>query len=856
MRSLPKNGPRANEMGARKLDDLRRSIQLDISQAFSKSFEEAETVKEILRSIVTQLDWCVGIAWKVRDSKTGRVRVSSSYGQAGSPEIEEFARRLNGIEAERCLVGVDGTFKDKSFWVRKHGERAKLEWISDAQALGLKRITSFPIIVSGETDYIFELLSRDNGLKGPLEEAHIILASDVRESIESFFAKKRIENDLLLAKEETEEANRIQTEYFATISHEIRTPLSGIIGMASMLLEKETDEAKLEMAGSIMSSGEAVISIIDDILTFSKGEASGLDIQRKVFSLDEVVDEVVDLIYHTARKKGLSMTAVIRSDVPETVFGDPGRFRQILLNLLGNALKFTDRGGVKLVVSCGGETFEGDRGLTVEIADTGVGIDDDEQPHLFTPFYQVDSASKRRRGGVGLGLAISQRFAELMGGKISVESLLGQGSTFTFTMPFGSNAVQDREEFFRQCQELRILIVDEIDPSRRATKMVLDGFDKRPVVVATEEEALHELSGIESEWDVLIISSPLFGDRIKEQLADLETASRRPRVIALESLSDLESFPANFSLVDSVIFRPLKRSQLRKALLGTPDKRFTVASMGTISDSDTMRSLSALVVEDDEVNAQVAMMYLEKLKVDCIRVENGRLAIDAFEAGGYDIVIMDCRIPLLDGYEVSRHIRKIESKDSWSRPPVHIIAVTANVVSGERSRCLAAGMNDYLAKPIRMSELDEIVTSVEANNSGDQEVETSSVSSQETANESIAELVDKLDAKAASRLIETWLSQVPRQIKEIEQLGKAGDEQSLRLVAHTLKGSATLLGLDTFADQCSEFERLFGEGDREGQFSLLPHFLSSYQHAKLHLRRELQRLKENQDHGYPDQRFF
>lgn len=855
MSLLPENSPRANEMEARKLDDLSRSIHLDISQALSKSFEEAETVKEILRSIVTQLECCVGIAWKVRDSKTGSVSVSSSCGQSGSAEIEEFARRLDGIEAERCLVGVDGTFKDQSFWVRKHGKRGKLEWIRNAQELGLKHSTAFPIIVSGETYYIFELLSRKKGLEGPLEGANTILASDVGESIQSFFAKKRIANDLLLEKEKTEESNLIKAEYFATISHEIRTPLSGIIGMASMLLEKETDEAKLEMAGSILASSEAAISIIDDILTFSKGEASGLDIQRKVFSVDEAVDEVVDLIYHTARKKGLSMTAAIRSDVPETVFGDPGKFRQILLNLLGNALKFTDRGNIKLVVSSRDETFEGDRELTVEVADTGIGIDDDEQSHLFTPFYQIDSTSKRRPGGVGLGLAISQRFAELMGGKISVRSLSGQGSTFTFTMPFSRNVVQDRENFFKQCQELSVLIVDEIDSSRRATKMVLDGFDKRPVVVATEEEALHELSGIESGWDVMIISGPLFGDRIKEQLADLEKASRRPRVIALESLSDLESFPANFSLVDSVIFRPLKRSQLRKAFVETPDKRSTVASMETISDSDTMRSLSALVVEDDEVNARVAMMYLEKLKVACNRVDNGRLAIDAFETGKYDIVMMDCNIPLLDGYEVSRHIRKIESKDSWRRPPVHIIAVSANVVSGERNRCLAAGMNDYLAKPIRMSELDEIVTSVEASNSGDQEEETSSISGPETTNESIAELVDKLDAKATSRLIETWLSQVPRQIEEIEQLGKAGDEQSLGLVTHTLRGSATLLGLDTFADQCGEFERLFKDGDREGQFSLLPHFLLSYQHAKLHLRHELLRLKENQDHGYPHRKF-
>ena len=848
MSLLPENSPSAHEIEAQKLDKLRHSIQLDISQALSENFEEAETVKEILRSIVTRLEWCVGIAWKVHDSKTARLSVSNSYGQAAKPEIKEFARRLEGIEVERCLVGANGIFKDQSFWVREPNKLGKLECINNAQQLGLQPTIAFPIIVSGETDYIFEFLSRENGLENTVHEALTILGSDVGKSVASFFAKKQIENDLPLARKKTEEANRMRTEYFATIGHEIRTPLSGIIGMASMLLENETDEAKLKMAGSILSSSEALVSIIDDILIFSKGELSGFDIQRKVFSLDEAVDEVVDLFYHTARKKGLSMTVAIRSDTPETVCGDSGKFRQILVNLLGNAVKFTDRGEVNLVVSCREETFEVDRGLTVEVADTGIGIDDNEQRHLFTPFYQIDRTSKRRHGGVGLGLAISKRVAELMGGKISVQSLLGQGSTFTFSMPISSSEVQERRKFFEQCQELRVLIVDEIDASRRVTKMVLDGFDKGPVVVATEAEALHKLSEIESGWDVLVISRTLFGDLIEERLAGLEKAGRRPRVIGLGVLSESESFPGNFSLIDAVIFRPLKRSQLRKAFLENSDKSFAMASMGTTSGSTIRRRLSALVVEDDEVNAQAAMMYLKRLKVTCNRVDNGRLAIDAFETGKYDIVIMDCHIPLMNGYEVSRHIRKIESEDSWCRPSVHIIAVTANVVSGERGRCLAAGMNDYLAKPIRMNELDEIVTLLAANDSGDQKKEASSISSSETTNESIAELVEKLDAKAASRLIETWLSQVPGQIEEIEQLGKAGDEQSLRLVAHTLKGSSTLLGLETFADQCSEFERLFEDGNREGQFSLLPRFLSSYQLAKLHLRRELLKLNENEDH--------
>lgn len=837
----------ASDTTRRRLDELRRNLQLDISQALNKNLDETKTITEVLKAVVGRMGWSIGLTWEVSDSSSGDMSVISSYGQHNEPEIEKLADRLLGEEVKFSPSAAEVLSDDGSFWLEKHEPLADAEWVHEARQFGLEHSLAFPVDIGGEVNYIFEFFWQEGGLADSLNGVINHLVSDFSDHVRPFFARKKIESDVLLAKEKAEEANRIKTEFFATISHEIRTPVSGIIGMASMLLDREDNRAKLEMTGSILSSGEALRSIIDDILVFSKIEASGLEIEHKAFSLDRVIDGVVDLVYQTAREKGLEMTVAIGADIPESIVGDAGRFRQILLNLLGNAIKFTDEGEVNLSVHRSEGAEDEDWMLEIAIEDTGVGISEDDQRALFLPFSQVDGSTTRQHGGVGLGLAISQRLAELMGGRISLRSLVGQGSTFYLTVPVGIKESQNYDGFFNEFKELRILYADEIGNSRRVAGTLLGDFDDAPVIVASEEEVLDQLSKGGERWDCLLISSSLLSAQIRKRLEDMDAVKERPGVILLGGLTDPDPSNGTGDVIDSFIFRPLRRTHLKSALKGEAGGRqFSGKKVGGLVESYG-GSISALVVEDDEVNAQVAIMYLEKLGVVRDHVDNGAAAIEAFQTGSYDCILLDCHMPVMDGYEVARQIRQIESEASWSDPPVRIIAMTANVASGERERCLAAGMDEYIAKPIRIVELSEVLVSIDDSERGGSADEASSATQLESLDDSIAQLVSDLDAVAVLKLIDTWLTEVPKRIEEFDQFEVGTGEEKLRRIAHSLKGSATIFGLNQFAHNCAELERLFEEGDEGGVLSFLPEFLSSYRWAERYLRSELRKLQKIRD---------
>ena len=837
----------ASDTTRRRLDELRRNLQLDISQALNKNLDETKTITEVLKAVVGRMGWSIGLTWEVSDSSSGDMSVISSYGQHNEPEIEKLADRLLGEEVKFSPSAAEFLSDDGSFWLEKHEPLADAEWVHEARQFGLEHSLAFPVDIGGEVNYIFEFFWQEGGLADSLNGVINHLVSDFSDHVRPFFARKKIESDVLLAKEKAEEANRIKTEFFATISHEIRTPVSGIIGMASMLLDREDNRAKLEMTGSILSSGEALRSIIDDILVFSKIEASGLEIEHKAFSLDRVIDGVVDLVYQTAREKGLEMTVAIGADIPESIVGDAGRFRQILLNLLGNAIKFTDEGEVNLSVHRSEGAEDEDWMLEIAIEDTGVGISEDDQRALFLPFSQVDGSTTRQHGGVGLGLAISQRLAELMGGRISLRSLVGQGSTFYLTVPVGIKESQNYDGFFNEFKELRILYADEIGNSRRVAGTLLGDFDDAPVIVASEEEVLDQLSKGGERWDCLLISSSLLSAQIRKRLEDMDAVKERPRVILLGGLTDPDPSNGTGDVIDSFIFRPLRRTHLKSALKGEAGGRqFSGKKVGGLVESYG-GSISALVVGDDEGNAQVAIMYLEKLGVVRDHVDNGAAAIEAFQTGSYDCILLDCHMPVMDGYEVARQIRQIESEASWSDPPVRIIAMTANVASGERERCLAAGMDEYIAKPIRIVELSEVLVSIDDSERGGSADEASSATQLASLDDSIAQLVSDLDAVAVLKLIDTWLTEVPKRIEEFDQFEVGTGEEKLRRIAHSLKGSATIFGLNQFAHNCAELERLFEEGDEGGVLSFLPEFLSSYRWAERYLRSELRKLQKIRD---------
>ncbi|MGH9279618.1 MAG: response regulator [Acidimicrobiales bacterium] len=790
----PLRGPRANKVGTFCVLDTRpRAL----------STEDLVVLEDLSRIAESELN---GV--ELAEALT-RVRVSEARLGAFSRAVDEAI----------LIVGRDGAIRDANPSANEAFGCRLGETVVGMTVGSLLPDASFDGAAGEDVDRRLTRARRVDG--GPF--AFEVTCRRVEQDNERFrvFAGRdvtdrlAVEAELRRAKEEAETAAEAKSAFLATMSHEIRTPMNAIIGMTGLLLDTPLSAEQREFATTIRSSGEGLLGIINDILDFSKIEAGELLLEHQPFSIADCVESALDLVAPQAAAAGIELVHLVAEDCPPAVVGDVTRLRQVIVNLLSNAVKFTPQGHVMLTVAAAPERDrhrEGTEGedevcLRFAVSDTGVGIPADRIDRVFQSFQQVDASTTRTHGGTGLGLAISRRLVEAMGGTIWAESEVGKGSTFRFTISAAVARDFVRPHVAANLSGRRALIVDDNDANRQILRRQLAAWGLDTEDTGSPATALDWLAS-GSHYDAAVIDMlmpAMDGVALAGAIRD-RGEQQTPPLVLLTSLGHQDVPDGLFA---ATLTKPVKASVLQEALqrvLTGADTAEAQAAPGHVHFEGDLRILLA---EDNKVNQRVGLLLLDQLGFRADVAGNGQEVLDAVDRVGYDVILMDVRMPEMDGLEATRRIR---GRTDIRQP--RIIAMTASALAGDRDMCRAAGMDDYVAKPVR---LEELAASLERAGAVPDPRRPSAEPVAEPVAEAVvtfdssalAELLPSLGDRAHSfegRLIDTFLGELPQLLEQLQGGHESGDRETFHRAAHTLKSSSANLGGVRLSQLCADLE--------------------------------------------------